>query len=173
MNDANPLARVFSLLERLFWAAARAIRPLAPLLARLVIGHAFLQTGIGKWQSFGDTVEFFRSIGIPAPTANAAFTASLEVVGGIALVLGLGTNLFAALLSSTMVVALATADRDGLIGALTGNGDKTLTDVLPIVFLMPLVWLIAFGAGPASVDYVIARFRKREAFHPFVKRAAA
>src|SRR5262249_26780035 len=117
MSSTNPFVKVFHLLEAAFWSVASSIRPLAPLLARLVIGHAFFQTGIGKWQNFSDTVDFFRSIGIPAPLANAAFTSSLEVVGGIALIVGLGTNLFAALLSSTMIVALATADRDGFIGA--------------------------------------------------------
>jgi len=162
---------LFRQLEKLFWTVAGLVRPLAPLLTRLVIGHAFVQTGIGKWQNFGDTVDFFRSIGLPAPAANAAFIASLEVVGGIALVLGLGTNLFAALLSSTMVVALLTADRESFVGALTGSGDKTLTDVLPVIFLMPLVWLIAFGAGPLSVDHFLSRRRRED--DGFVKRAAA
>jgi putative oxidoreductase len=141
----------------LFWAVVAVVKPLAPLLARLVIGHAFMQTGIGKWQNFHDTVEFFASLGLPAPAANAAFTASLEVVGGAALILGIGTNLFAALLSSTMVVALLTADRANFIGAITGSGDQALTDILPLMFLMPLTWLVAFGAGPLSVDYLLKR----------------
>jgi putative oxidoreductase len=141
----------------LFWAVVAVVKPLAPLLARLVIGHAFMQTGIGKWENFHDTVEFFASLGLPAPAANAAFTASLEVVGGAALILGIGTNLFAALLSSTMVVALLTADRANLIGAITGSGDQALTDILPLMFLMPLTWLVAFGAGPLSLDYLLKR----------------
>src|SRR5436190_13824384 len=97
-------------LNGLFWAVVAVVKPLAPLLTRIVIGQAFVQTGIGKWENFHDTVEFFASLGLPAPAANAAFTATLELVGGAALILGLGTNLFAALLSSTMVVALLTAD---------------------------------------------------------------
>jgi putative oxidoreductase len=149
-NLVNPLIGVF-------WAVVGIVKPLAPLLARLVIGHAFMQTGIGKWENFHDTVEFFASLGLPAPAANAAFTASLEVVGGAALILGIGTNLFAALLSSTMVVALLTADRTNLIGAITGSGDQALTDILPLMFLMPLTWLVAFGAGPFSVDYLLKR----------------
>jgi hypothetical protein len=47
-----------------------------------------------------------------------------------------------------------------LIGALTGTGDHSLTDILPLMFLMPLVWMVAFGAGPFSVDYLL---RKRPA----------
>lgn len=144
-------------LNGFFWAVVAVVKPLAPPLTRLVIGQAFVQTGIGKWENFHDTVEFFASLGLPAPAANAAFTATLEVVGGAALILGIGTNLFAALLSSTMVVALLTADRASFIGAVTGNGDQALTDVLPMIFLMPLTWLVAFGAGPLSLDYLLQK----------------
>jgi len=141
----------------LFWATVAAIRPLAPLLTRLVLGHAFVQTGIGKWQHFEATAEFFASLGLPAPAANAAFIASLEVVGGAALILGIGTNLFAALLSSTMLVAILTADRAGFLGALSGAGDQALIDILPVMFLMPLTWLVAFGAGPLSLDALLGK----------------
>jgi putative oxidoreductase len=140
-----------------FWTAIAAIKPLAPLLTRLVIGYAFVQTGIGKWQNFHDTAEFFASLGLPAPAANAAFIASLEVVGGAALIAGIGTNLFAALLSSTMVVAILTADWTNFVGALTGSGEQALTDILPVMFLMPLTWLTAFGAGPISLDYLLGK----------------
>jgi len=141
----------------LFSAAIAVIKPLAPLLTRLVIGYAFVQTGVGKWENFHDTVDFFASLGLPAPAANAAFIASLEVVGGAALIVGIGTNLFAALLSCTMVVAILTADRANFVGALTGSGDQALTDILPVMFLMPLTWLIAFGAGALSVDHLFGK----------------
>lgn len=132
-------------------------KPIAPLLARLVIGTAFVQTGIGKWQNFSDTAEFFASLGLPAPALNAAFIASLEVVGGAALVVGLGTRLFAALLSATMIVALLTADWASFVGALSGSGDQALIDVLPIMFLMPLSFLVGFGAGPLSLDKLLEK----------------
>jgi putative oxidoreductase len=143
----------------LFWAIVAVIKPLAPLLTRLVIGVSFIQTGIGKWENFHDIVDYFASLGFPAPAANAAFTATLEVVGGAALVVGIGTNLFAALLSCTMVVATLTAERTNLLGALTGSGDHSLSDILPLMFLMPLTWLVAFGGGPLSLDFLLKKKR--------------
>lgn len=154
-------------MPRLFWHAVEAMKPIAPLLTRIVIGHAFLQTGIGKLQSLPDVIAFFASLGLPAPAANATFIASLEAVGGIALILGLGTNLFAALLSSTMVVALLTADRAAFLGAVTGSSEQGLTDVVPVIFLMPLTWLVAFGAGPLSADHALRKlFRPSAASAP-------
>ena len=57
-------------------------------------------------------VSFFTDLGIPAPTLNAYFNASLETVGGILLVLGLASRLIAVPLLINMIVAYITADRE-------------------------------------------------------------
>lgn len=134
---------------------ADALRPLAPLLTRLVIGVAFFHAGLGKWHHFERTVGFFANIGIPAPAANAAFVSTIEVVGGLALILGVATRLFAFLLSPVMLVAMVTADRSDIAEAFSRESDKGLTDVAPLVFLMFLLWLVAFGAGPVSIDRLV------------------
>jgi putative oxidoreductase len=128
---------------------------LAPLLTRLVFGLTFLQTGLGKLQNFDRTVEFFQSLSIPFAAANAAFVGAIELVGGGALILGLGTRIFSLLLASTMIVALLTADATSFVSALTGSGDQGLLDVTPVPFLLALAWLAGFGAGPVSVDRAI------------------
>ena len=97
------------------------------------------------------TSAFFTDLGIPFPAANAVFISSLELVGGACLVLGLGTRIFAALLSSTMVVALLTADR----GTFVSKFPAELTDVTPVVFLLFLIWLVLYGAGPLSLDRLL------------------
>jgi uncharacterized membrane protein YphA (DoxX/SURF4 family) len=108
----------------------------APFLTRLVMGQAFFQTGRGKIENFSNTVAFFTELGIPMPELNAAFVSRLEYYGGLALLLGLGTRIVAALLSSTMVVALLTADKPAFVAALAGTGDGGLTDVTPFVYLL-------------------------------------
>ncbi|MBL8693381.1 MAG: DoxX family protein [Planctomycetes bacterium] len=127
----------------------------APALTRAVLGTAFVQTGLGKWEHFSRTVEFFESIGIPAPAANAAFIASLEVAGGAALVLGLGTRAFSALLGCTMVTAIATAERNAFLAALRPGAEKGLLDVVPFVYLLLLSGLAAFGGGALSLDRLL------------------
>lgn len=126
---------------------------LAPLLTRLVIGQAFFLTGRGKWENFDRTASFFGDLGIPFPMANAAFVSTLELVGGICLILGFGTRIFSFLLCGSMVVALLTADRDNLIK----NYATSITDVVPFVYLMFLVWLVLWGPGRASLDYLISK----------------
>src|SRR6266536_5360067 len=72
---------------------AAALAFLAPLATRIVVGWAFYLTGSGKWAHFDNTVTFFTELGIPYPVANAAFVATLELVGGIALIVGLFARL--------------------------------------------------------------------------------
>ncbi len=150
-----------SLIQRGLAVAQRvtdALQFVAPLATRLMVGITFYYTGHGKLQNLDRTASFFTDLGIPFPGANAIFISSLEFFGGIALMLGLGTRAFAALLSSTMVVALMTADRDSLLM----NFPADLTDVSPVVLLLFLVWLVLYGAGPVSLDRVIGRVFKRK-----------
>jgi len=140
---------------------AGALSFLAPLLTRLVMGQAFYQTGSGKIANFGNTVSFFTDVGIPFPEANAFLVSRLEFWGGLLLVLGLASRLVAASLASSMVVALATADRESFQDALGGAGDAGLTDIVPFVYLLFLVWLVLSGPGALSLDALVGRWLDR------------
>ena len=127
------------------------------LLTRLVVGFAFYDSGGGKLGNMENTVNFFTDLGIPFPELNAAFVARLEYYGGILLLLGALTRIVALLLSSTMIVALLTADRDTLAGALTRSSEVGLSDVAPFVLGVLLSWLVIRGAGAVSVDALLGR----------------
>jgi putative oxidoreductase len=146
---------------RLGLAVTGALAFLPPLLTRLVMGQAYFFTGRGKLEHLDRVVAFFSSLGIPLPGLNAAFVAHLEFYGSMALVLGLATRLVAAGLGTTMLVALATADRESFIKALSLSGDTGLTDVVPLVFGLLLLWLVIAGPGLVSLDALIARRLRR------------
>ena len=135
---------------------AKALQPIAALVTRLVIGWMFVGTGHGKWMNLEQPVKLFTQLGIPAPRANAMFIATLELVGGLCLMAGLCTRVFAFLLSCTMVVAILTADWKDFTGAF-GGGKKDLLDVTSVPPLMFLLWLLAFGAGAISLDRILFR----------------
>src|SRR5579871_524181 len=120
-----------------------ALAFLAPLLTRLVIGVAFYFTGHGKWGNIGRVTSFFTDLGIPFPGFNAVFVSSLELVGGICLVLGFGTRIFAFLLSGSMVVALLTSDG----GEWLQKFPSDITDVTSFTYLLFLIWLVLYGPG--------------------------
>jgi putative oxidoreductase len=137
--------------------ATAAVSFLAPLLTRLTLGHAFFLTGRGKLEHFDNFVGFLASLGIPAPELNAHVVARLEYYGGIALVLGLATRLFAAALAGTMVMAILTSERETFFASWLPTGEIGPTDIAPFVFFLLLTWLVLFGPGLLSLDAVVAR----------------
>lgn len=126
-------------------------------LTRLVVGFAFFDSGRGKLANMDNTVNFFTDLGIPFPELNAAFVARLEYYGGMLLLVGLLTRLVALLLSSTMIVALLTADRQGFMEALTRSGEIGLSDIAPFVLGVLLSWLVVKGPGLLSLDTFLKR----------------
>lgn len=74
------------------------------LVLRLVLGVVFVAHGWGKLAGMEDTIGFFAQIGLPAFLAYAV--AIVELLGGLALITGLWTDLVALLLAIIMVVAL-------------------------------------------------------------------
>jgi putative oxidoreductase len=129
---------------------ARRLEPLGPALARLTVGLVFIGTGWGKLHTLPDVTEYFASLHIPAPGLNARMAASTEFFGGILVLVGLGTRLAALLLSLTMVVAILTAKRADIHG---------LTDLVGFEewsYLVFFLWLAVAGAGPLSLDRLVA-----------------
>ena len=53
-----------------------------PLLARIVLGVVFVQSGWGKLHDLDRVVAFFTELGIPAPQIQAPFVAGTELVCG-------------------------------------------------------------------------------------------
>ena len=110
------------MLARLDLARERAVHALrsfdwiGPLLIRFTLGLVFVTTGWGKLHNLDQVTQFFGSLHIPAPHANAVFVSSVELVGGLLLIAGLGTRIAALLLVGVMAVAIWTAKLPELHG---------------------------------------------------------
>jgi putative oxidoreductase len=128
------------------------------LLVRLYWGWQFIQTGWGKLHNLGHVKEFFTSLGIPAPAVMAPAISMLEFVGGILLIVGLGSRLIGLLLAGNMFVAYLSADREALSSVFSNPGKFYIAD--PFTFLFASLIVLVFGAGFFSLDAVIARRRK-------------
>lgn len=138
----------------LFLGVAEALQAPLLLLIRLYWGWQFAQTGLGKFHNMPRVVDFFASLGIPFPALNAHFIATLELSGGILLMLGLGARLISLPLTISMTVAYITADREALVSFLS-DPDKFIA-AAPFSFLLASLLILAFGPGRVSLDEWIA-----------------
>jgi putative oxidoreductase len=139
-----------------YGTAATSLRSLFLLAVRLYWGWQFAQTGWGKFHRLPQVIEFFTSLGIPAPAVNAYFVSGLELVGGILLALGLGGRIIALPLAFDMLVAYATADREAL-GSIFSDPGKFYA-AAPFTFLMASLMVLVFGSGLFAIDALLARF---------------
>lgn len=118
----------------------------APMLSRLVIGLSFLLHGLQKLQ--GDSaIGFFSQVGIPAPGLLGPLVTWVEILAGLALILGLMTHLASKLLVIVMLVAVFTVHL-GSGGFLTASGGPEL----PLIIIAGLVNILAFGPGMWALD---------------------
>lgn len=150
--------RLVSLYVQLGQVVSRYLTSPFLLLVRLYWGWQFTQTGWGKLHNLGHVREFFESLGIPAPGIMAPSIATLEFVGGLLLILGLGTRLIGLLLAGNMFTAYITADREALSSIFSDPGKFYNAD--PFTFLFAAVIVLVLGAGAISLDALLSRSQK-------------
>ena len=131
--------------------AAAALSWVPQTATRVALGWVFVQSGWGKVQNLPRVVEYFGSLGIPAPHLQAPFVAGVELVGGLLLLGGLFTRIASVPLAMTMVVALLTAKRGDIASA------SDLYGSVEFLYLLGFGFLAAFGAGLLSLDEILVR----------------
>src|ERR1700740_612540 len=143
---------------RFYRRITSALSPLQSVMllaVRLYWGFQFAQTGGGKLHTLAKITAFFASLNIPFPGLAAPFVATLELFGGVLLMLGLLSRPFALLLACNMFVAYWTADREALSAVLSDPGKFYAAD--PYTFLFASLMVLIFGAGLFAVDTLVAR----------------
>jgi putative oxidoreductase len=150
-------------IERYFGISGKVSLLQSPFLlaVRLYWGWQFAQTGWGKLQNLAKITDYFTSLNIPFPAANAHFIAGLEFFGGLLLIVGLGTRLVGLLLAANMMVAYWKGDHDALVSILSDPGKFYVAD--PYTFLFASLLVLIFGAGWLSLDALILKRLKEQA----------
>lgn len=123
----------------------------ARTVLRVVVGFLFAAHG---WQKYNEwtiagTTAAFGDMGIPMAEIAAPFIATLELVGGIALILGLLTRPVAVLLTLDMLGALVLVHLSA--GIFVSNNGYELVLLLGAAALA----LALVGPGRASADYAL------------------
>lgn len=135
---------------------------------RLLLGWEFFESGLEKYRGenwFADIQgQFPYPLSIVPPEISWQMATWFELVGGIALVIGLGTRFFGVSLFILTIVAIAAVHwpaewatfGDLLQGyVITDKGHGNFK--LPVIFMAMLLPLIFSGPGRLSIDALIRR----------------
>jgi putative oxidoreductase len=131
------------------WAFAsrpRGAGAWATTVVRIVTGVLFVTFSLGKFVDHAQESADFDHYGIPAPEVATYLVGTLELVGGILLVVGLCTRPAALLLALNLVGAIATAGRV--------DGGTFHLGVGPTM-LVAMLFLVWAGSGRLALDRVV------------------
>jgi putative oxidoreductase len=132
------------LVEKALTSRVRGRAAAATTVLRVVTGVFFISVSISKFTEHSQEVADFRRYGVPIPEVAVYVVGAVEVIGGIALTLGLLTRLAALLLAADMIGAISTAGRL--------EGGSFNLGVAPTL-LAAMLFLLWAGPGLLAVDH--------------------
>ncbi|MCV3242228.1 DoxX family protein [Mesorhizobium sp. ZC-5] len=116
------------------------------LLGRILLSIMFILAGFGKLTAIGGTAGYFGSLGLPLPNVTAVVVGLVELLGGLAVLVGFQTRIAALVLAVFTLAATAVAHLN-------------FADQMQVLLLQKnlcitggFLVLAAVGAGALSID---------------------
>ena len=132
------------------------LAPFTLTVLRVIVGVTFVLMGVGKIQNPAGFISFVGSQGIPAPEILGWLPIILEPVGGVLLILGIGTRwlglYFVLEMLITTIVVKAAHGTPFIVSGRPGVGFE-----LDLLLLGGAFVLLALGSGQLSVEHNVLK----------------
>lgn len=116
------------------------------LVGRILIAVIFILSGFNKLTNIGGTAGYFGSVGLPVPIVTAWVVALLELLGGIAVLIGFQTRIAALLLAAFTIAS-------GFIAHFNFSDQmQQIMFLKNLAMAGGLLVLVAHGASALSLD---------------------
>src|SRR5467141_110023 len=140
----------------------------APVPLRLIVGYGFMEHGFAKLARGPEAfATILHAIGVPAPHLMAWSTILIEVLGGLAVILGAFVTLVSVPMAVVLLVAIFTVHlpygfSSIKLMAVTATGAQFGPPGYEcnLLYLACLAALVLGGPGPLAIDGLIRKRRK-------------
>jgi len=127
------------------------VKTYGPLAGRILLALIFVISGYNKLVGFDGTVGYIASKGLPLPQLAAAAAIAIELVGGVLLVIGwqtrwAATAIFLFMIPTTLIFHAFWAAPAANLQM------ETIQFMKNLCIMGGMLYVMAFGAGPLSVD---------------------
>lgn len=137
----------------------------SPIPLRLIVGYGFMQHGVAKLsRGPGAFASILQSMGVPDPHFMAWLTILIELLGGLAVLLGafvtiVSVPMMAVLLVAMLKVHLPYGFSSIKLLAVTTSGAKfgPVGYEVILLYIACLASLVIGGSGPAAIDGLIRK----------------
>jgi len=147
----NKLTKVYDRVSNLL---SRLQSPLL-LAIRLYWGIELALDGWRKLHHLDNVGQYFATLNLPMPAQTAVFVSLVELIGGIALVVGLFTRLTAFVLFINMTVAFLAAEKDAFFSIISDPDKFQAASAYNDWFAALLILIL--GPGFLAVDTLLRR----------------
>ena len=132
-------------------ALCEAVKTYGPFAGRVLLALIFVISGYGKLVGFDGTVGYIASKRLPLPQLAAAAAIAIELVGGVLLVIGwqtrwAATAIFLFMIPTTLIFHAFWAAPAANLQM------ETIQFMKNLCIMGGMLYVMAFGAGPLSVD---------------------
>lgn len=115
-------------------------------LGRVLMSSLFIWAGIGKLMNRGGTAQYFAHANIPVPEVTVWIVMIIELIGGLAILVGFKTRWVAAVLA---IFCLITAFGVHLPA---GDTPNMVNFYKNLVMAGGFLYVVAYGGGTLSID---------------------
>ncbi|MBP3088500.1 DoxX family protein [Corynebacterium sp. sy017] len=132
------------------------IKDIALLISRVILGVILVAHGWDKFQNLDGVTAMFTQVGAPMPNLSALAAASIELGGGILLILGLLTPIAGVLVFLVMLGAAILVHLEN--GIMAADGGWELVGAIGVAALA----LAAAGSGTFGIDQIFRRSKSKD-----------
>jgi len=151
----------------------------APVPLRLIVGYGFMEHGFAKLARGLDAFPaILHALGVPAPHLMGWLTILVEIVGGLAVLLGALVPLASIPMAAVLLVAMLTVHlpygfSSIKLQAVTAAGAQFGPPGFEtnLLYLACLAALVVGGSGPLAIDGLLSK--RREANAPSMQSGGA